>query len=134
IMRSYVRFSVSGLSAGVTVTRATLQVYSPSGSAVALEAHRVANTTWGERTITFNNAPAFDASATGSRGPFPARERLSPHVEPHVAGNGAVSLVLTTTSQTTTSLASREDTALPPSLLVETTSPAYAGPENYTSR
>jgi hypothetical protein len=130
IMRSYVRFSVSGLPADVTVTRATLQVYSPSGSAVALEAHRVANTTWGEGTITFNNAPAFDASATASSGPFPAGQWLSLDVTPLVAGNGAVSLVLTTTSQTTTSLASREDTALPPSLLVETTVPADAAPAN----
>jgi len=130
IMRSYVRFSVSGLPADATVTRATLQVYSPSGSAVTLEAHRVANTTWGEGTINFNNAPAFDASATASSGPFPAGQWLSLDVTRLVAGNGAVSLVLTTTSQTTTSLASREDTALPPSLLVETTVPADAAPTN----
>ena len=49
---------------------------------------------------------------------------------PLVAGNGAVSLALTSTSKTTSSLASREDTAFAPFLLVETTVPADVPPTN----
>ena len=130
IMRSYLRFSVSGLPANATVASATLQLYSPSGSPTALEVHRVANTSWGEGTITFNNAPAFDAPVTASSGLFPAGQWLSLDVTPLVAGNGALSLALTSTSKTTSSLASREDTAFAPFLLVETTVPADVAPTN----
>jgi acid phosphatase type 7 len=130
IMRSFLRFSISGLPEGATVVSATLRVYSPSGSQVALEAHRVGNTSWGERTVTYNNAPAFDAAVTASSGPFPAGQWLSLDVTPLVSGNGAVSLALTATTQSTISVASREDSAFAPSLLVESTVPTEIAPTN----
>jgi hypothetical protein len=130
ILRSYVRFSVSGLDPGATVETATLRLYSPSGSQVALEVHRVANTTWEERTITFNNAPSFDAPAAVTTGPFPAGQWLSLDVTPLVVGNAAVSLVLTSSSQALISIASREDTAFAPSLVVESSVPADVAPTN----
>ena len=130
IMRPYLRFAISGLSPDATVVSATLRLYSPSGSPVVLEAHQVANTTWGEGTITYNNAPPFDASVTASSGASPAGQWLSFDVTPAVTGNGPVSLALTATTRSTISIASRQDTAFAPALIVETSVSADVAPTN----
>ena len=97
---------------------------------MVLEAHQVANTTWGEGTITYNNAPPFDASVTASSGASPAGQWLSFDVTPAVTGNGPVSLALTATTRSTISIASRQDTAFAPALIVETSVSADVAPTN----
>jgi hypothetical protein len=58
----YVRFPLAGISP--TVASVKLRLFgNASGTAKATSVYGVANTTWSETTITFNNAPAMDASA-----------------------------------------------------------------------
>ena len=57
-VHSYVRFTVSGLN-GATITRARLLFYMNSSSGSTLNALAVADNTWGETTVNYNNAPAM---------------------------------------------------------------------------
>ncbi len=119
IQRSYVRFSVSGLSG--TVRRATLRVNSASGSTIGYDA-RAAASEWVETTITYANAPVPSSTITGSSGSFSNDQWVDVDVTPLVSGNGLVSFALTSTSTTAIQMRSREaGTSTTPQLVVETT-------------
>ena len=61
VQRTYLRFDVE-LPAGATITGATLRLYAGSGStSIGYQAYAVADTTWSEQKINYNNAPAFGA-------------------------------------------------------------------------
>ena len=53
---SYLKFDVQGLT--TAPTRATLKVVSPISSTTPINAKSVADTTWTETGVTYNNAPA----------------------------------------------------------------------------
>jgi hypothetical protein len=112
---TYLRFTVSGLSA--SVARVTLRVYANSSQSKGYDVHSVADTIWGETTITSANAPAMGA-VVGSSGPATADAWTSVDVTPLITGNGTFSLGLTTLSVTALALGSRES-ANPPQLVVE---------------
>ena len=59
--RSWMRFDVSKLPSGATVTAATLQLwcFGATGPALPVELHSSTNDTWGETTITWNNQPTL---------------------------------------------------------------------------
>ena len=119
LQRAYVRFDVAGLTS--SVGRATLRVYATSGSTVGISVRGVADNSWGERTISYNNAPQASSTVTASSGGFGAGQWLSFDVTPLVTENGLVSLALTGTSKTTISLASRESgSSSSPNLVLET--------------
>jgi hypothetical protein len=124
VVRSYLRFNVSGLTG--TVTNATLRIYGNSAQSTGYSAFSVADTTWGETTITNANAPAFGAQL-GSSGPIAAASWTSVNVTSAVTGNGLISFGISTTNSTAVSLSSREG-ANPPQLLITTTTPAGAVP------
>jgi hypothetical protein len=65
VQRSYLRFNVHGVSG--TIGRATLRLFATKGSTVGYEVRGTTNTTWGENTITYANAPPFLA-VTGTSG------------------------------------------------------------------
>ena len=115
IMRTYLRFDLSGISG--TITRATLKLLPNASHAAGIAAHRGTVNTWSETGITYQNAPPYDASTVGSSGSLVSGAWTSMDVT--AAVNGAtLTLVLTTTSSTQTNLSSRE-TANPPVLVVE---------------
>jgi chitodextrinase len=124
---SYLRFNVQGLSGGVS--RATLRLYTRSSSSVGFDVRAVADTSWGEKTLTYKNAPPFSAKLYGSSGTFTSGRWTSVDVTPLVTGNGAVGFAVTTTSaKTAISLASREDSkSFAPQLVVES---AAVAPSN----
>src|SRR5919201_2709055 len=70
VLRTYLRFDVSNLAG--SVTRATLQVCSRTNSGVGSDVRAVSDTTWGENTLTYANAPAFAASPSASSRPMKA--------------------------------------------------------------
>jgi len=117
IVRSYLRFNVQGLNG--TITRVTLRVYANSASSTGYNVNSVADNTWNELTITYNNAPPVGGSA-GSSGALSAGVWTMVDVTSLVTGNGQVSLALTTTNNTAISFASRESGANAPQLIVET--------------
>jgi hypothetical protein len=119
VNRSYLRFDVSGLSG--TVTRATLRVFNNTAlAAPGYAVFGVGSNSWGEKTITFNNAPPLAASATASSGKATASTTTSLDVTPLVAGNGGVSLGLATAGSVAISWPSREGASNQPQLVVET--------------
>jgi hypothetical protein len=84
-MFSYLRFEVQGLTQ--PVTRATLRIYANSGSSVGYEVGSVGDNSWGEATITYDNAPLI-GSAIGSMGAFGGGTWTSIDVTSYVTGNG----------------------------------------------
>jgi len=71
--RIYIRFDLSSIPSGATINTAKLRLYyydysdlydDPAGKQV--DVHRVTGGSWSEDTITWNNAPAYDSTATSS--------------------------------------------------------------------
>lgn len=121
-VRSYLRFTVRGISDSVEVKRATLRTYANSTSALGHEAHGVIDNSWDERVITYTNAPVIGA-ALGSSGAFSTVGSVDVDVTPFITGNGTFSLALTTAGSTAISYRSRESGHLP-ELVIETGPPA----------
>ena len=110
VQRPYLRFTVSGAQA--QVTRVRLRIYATARSTTGFTVRQIDDTSWGERTITWNNAPALGA-AVGSVGPFSTGGWVEVDVTPLVRGDGAVSIAVDTTSTTSTAYGSRESTTQP---------------------
>jgi acid phosphatase type 7 len=117
-VQSYVRFNVTGLTG--TVTKGTLRIYVDASSSTGFDVRSVADKTWGETTLAYNNAPAMGASIVGSSGALTGGTWINVDVTSLVTGNGLVSLGLTTTSSTAKRLASRESGANAPQLVITT--------------
>ncbi len=115
VVNSYVIFNVQGISG--TVSNATLRVFANSGSSTGYSVQSVSDTSWGETTITFANAPAMGGSA-GSSGSFNSNLWTSVNVTSLVSGNGLVSFALTSSNSTAVSYASLESGANAPQLVV----------------
>jgi chitodextrinase len=121
-VRSYLRFTVKGLTADTTVKRATLRLHaSKHSSYVWSEAHGVADAAWDEGTLTYANAPAFGGVVGASETFSSSVDEID--VTPLVTGNGAFSVALTTPGSTRITYASRE-TGAQPELVIETGTPA----------
>ena len=118
-VRSYLRFDVHGLTAG-TVSKATLSIYANSASTIGFSARQVADTSWQESQLNFNNAPELGAQISLSAG-YAAGTWVNLDVTSYINDNGTYSLALTTATATASSLAARESGANAPKLLVETT-------------
>jgi hypothetical protein len=118
-VRSYLRFTVQGL--GGTVTRATLRVYANSGSSAGFQVRGVSNNTWGESSITYNNAPSV-GNVLVSSGSFSSSGWKSVDITSYITGNGTYNLAITTSSSTAINFRSREaeSGARAPQLVIET--------------
>ncbi len=122
VVRSYLRFDIQGLAG--SVTRATLRVSTLTTHSLGFEVRAVGDDTWGERTITYSNAPAYSSTVTARSSAFSTGQTLMLDVTPLVTTNELVSIALTTTSTSSMSLASRENgAATTPALVVETANP-----------
>jgi hypothetical protein len=117
MVRSYLRFNVQGVSG--SITRVTLRVYANSSSSSGYSVNSMADNSWAELTINYNNAPPVGGSV-GSSGAFIGGVWTSIDITPLVTGNAVLSLGLTTTNSTAISLGSRESGATAPQLIIET--------------
>jgi chitodextrinase len=115
-VRSYLRFTVPTLSG--PVTRATLRLYANSGNTTGYVVSRVADSSWGETSVTYNNAPTV-GSVLGSSGGVSAGTWTSVDVTTLVTGAGSVSVALTSPSMSATNFSSRQGTNSP-QLVLET--------------
>jgi len=127
VRRSYLRFNVTGL--GLPASRAVLRLTPTRSSSTSFRVRRASSTSWGETTITYSNAPGYTSSSTDpSSGSLTAGKAVEVNVTKFVAGNGAVSLVLTGSAYELLSLSSREaGTTVAPRLIVETPGTAPDG-------
>jgi arylsulfatase A-like enzyme len=96
VKRSYVRFRLSGLPPGESVTKATLKVFATSDSRCSLgaEVFRAANNTWTESAITWNNQPGTNGSVVASRASWTVNTWVNFDVTSAVSGGSAISFVL----------------------------------------
>jgi acid phosphatase type 7 len=121
--RSYLRFDVQGLSG--QVTGAVLRL-SPLASQT-IDVRGVSDSTWGETTIKYSNAPAVGDVAASSIKPVAGPPQwLYMDVSSLVQGDGSVSMALTspTTSSTLRAFSSRNaGPSTAPQLVVQTASP-----------
>ncbi|WFE56037.1 DNRLRE domain-containing protein [Micromonospora sp. WMMD712] len=122
---AYLRFDVTGAGAEAS---AVLRLYAETASSTGLSVHGVSAVDWREDTLTYQNAPPI-GPAVASSGPTAADTWLSVDVSALVAGDGPVTLALTTTNDTGFRLTGREgtDTRMP-QLIV----PAPPNPSPYT--
>ena len=105
-LHSYLRFQVQG-TMGVPITRATLKIYTNTTSSIGVQALGVSNTTWGETTTNYNNAPAL-GSLLASSGAVTANTWVSLNITPYITGDGIYSLGVQTTSSSAMSFPSKE--------------------------
>jgi parallel beta-helix repeat protein len=111
---SYLAFNVP---VGGTITSATLRIWVNSNHSAGFDVHVGSGSAWNETGITYANAPGY-GGVIGSSGPFSGGTWVEVDVTAAVAAGGPLTLVLTTTSQTAMSLASRESGATAPQLVI----------------
>jgi hypothetical protein len=116
VVNGYLTFNVQGL--GGPVASAKLRLYANSSSTVGCKVFSVPDVSWGERTITYNNAPAL-GSQIGSYGAIRSSTWIEIDVTALVNGNGTFSLAVSGLNGTAVSLGSRES-ANKPQLVITT--------------
>jgi hypothetical protein len=116
-MRSYVRFTVSGLN-GAPITRARLRFFMTSTSRSNLQALMVSDNSWGERTMNYNNAPVMGSSLATS-GALTTGTWVVLDVTSYVTGEGIYSFGILTPGSTAVSFGSRESGATAPQLVID---------------
>ena len=117
IMRSYLRFDLTTVSN--TITRATLRIYAQSSHRTGYELRPVSDTSWSERTITYQNAPAVGSAVIGRSGGFSSGQWTTIDVTAVVQPGTKLSLAIVTGDATQMNLASRETGATAPQLVLE---------------
>ncbi|MCL4560500.1 MAG: DNRLRE domain-containing protein [Chloroflexi bacterium] len=117
IQRSYLRFDVSGIG-GNSINKAILRIYVDSSNAGAgFFVRSIANNTWVETTITYDNAPAYGKILAMS-GPIRKSGWISVDVTRLIKGDGLISMVLNTPGNSYETLASRESGSNSPQLVI----------------
>lgn len=116
--RSYLRFTVSGIT--TSVTHATLRLHSFDASSAGVRVHNVSNNTWTESGITYGNAPVIGSVAATSSAAS-ANAWVEVDVTSLITGNGTYNIALTTTGGLLR-FVSREGPN-PPELVVEVATP-----------
>ena len=101
--------------------RAQLAIYAHTGSTLGIRVHEVSDTGWEEAIVTYESAPALGDVVSAS-GRFSRDSWVIVDVTSLVEARNVESLAITTTSNTSIRLSSRENEAFIPYLIVETSS------------
>jgi hypothetical protein len=109
LLRSFLRFDAQGAAGAGPVL---LRVYAATGNATGANLHTVADTSWSEAGITFNNAPAI-GPAVASSGPIAAGSWVTFDVTSAVTADGPVAFALTSPSNTAIRFGSRSSANAP---------------------
>jgi hypothetical protein len=103
---SYIRFNVSGIAG--TVQTARLRVYTTTNSSSNGPAVYVANNTWTETGITWNNRPGRTGSVIDNKGEINKNSWVEYNVTAVVTGNGTFNFVLVGDSSDEVRFSARE--------------------------
>ncbi len=117
IVNSYLRFTVPNLN-GAAVSSARLRLYARTSGSQRVVVGAVADNTWNETGITYNNAPATGAAIGYSVASFAAGTWIVINISSYVKGPGTYSLALTSASPAVIDFASRESGAASPRLVL----------------
>ena len=117
VKRALIRFQVTGIPQGASVTSATLRLFvvNPSRTAGAV---RTVNGAWSEAKTTWSNAPAVGAGIGALLVPAAEAAWTEADVTDAVTGNGPVNFYVVTAATDGVSYASREAGANPPTLKI----------------
>jgi hypothetical protein len=115
-VESYLTFTVSGLTS--SVDRARIRLYVTNGSADGPDVYRVADTSWGETSITWANRPARGISPVDGTGIIPDGAWIELDVTGVVTGNGTYSFALATGSTDGTTMYTRQSSTNKPQLVL----------------
>jgi hypothetical protein len=98
LTRSYLKFTVSGLTG--TVTRARLWIVPENPSRSGFSVYGGASNDWTETGVTWHNAPAMQSAVLGSSGAYACSRtcRVGADVTSLVDGNGTYTIVIGTQS------------------------------------
>jgi hypothetical protein len=116
ITRSYLRFAVTGLN-GASIQSAKLRLWANSTNNVGYVVRALADNTWAESKITYQNAPAPGAIINSAKA-FASGAWIEVDVSSYVKSAATYNMVLTTTSTTNISLCSRESGGYAPQLVL----------------
>jgi hypothetical protein len=126
VRRSYLRFDLSALPAGSTITKATLRLYVShdcSASSPGWQLRTLANNSWQEATINYANAPTnFSAPLAGPGGWSACTWTQADLPSGALPAIGLNSYVVTTTSSSHKEFHSRENTNDPQLMVTYTQS------------
>ena len=129
---AYLRFDVQNVSA--PVSRATLRLYAQQSEKEGFEVHPVADSSWGETSITYANAPTVSPTILSRSGPLTGGRWYDLDVTSAVAGNGLVNFALTTSYGHSMYLSSREaGAAQAPQLVVESSDGSSSSSSSLTT-
>ena len=104
------KFSVAGIGTR-TVASAKLRLYSVDSSSSGGTFYRVSDTSWGETTVNWNNAPAAASSPVASLGSVATNSWYEVNMASLVTGDGTYSLKATSASTNGADYASKEGAA-----------------------
>jgi acid phosphatase type 7 len=118
-----IKFTVSGVGTRQVVS-AKLRLYCEDPSGVGGAFYKVADNSWNEGTVTWNNAPAADPNSFATLGAVVAGNWYEVDVSSLVTGDGTFGLKMVSTSGDGAYYASKEGTAgFAPQLVLVTNAP-----------
>ncbi|MBV1854798.1 CBM96 family carbohydrate-binding protein [Catellatospora tritici] len=122
VRRSFLRFTVSGISSPITSVKLRIKTTSSSdaGSAAGGVFKAMSNTTWSETGTTWNNQPAIDGVTIVTLGSVSANTWYEINVTSVVTGNGTFSFGSSSANTDGAYYDSRESGADSPQLVVTT--------------
>jgi len=119
VLNFLIKFSVSGIGTRRVVS-AKLRLYSADPADKGGEFHRVANSSWSEQTVTWNNAPVADTAVLASFGSVITNTWYEVDVTSLITGDGTYSIKATSPSSDGAAFHSKESAGFAPKLVVTT--------------
>ncbi|MAT97536.1 MAG: hypothetical protein CL608_10375 [Anaerolineaceae bacterium] len=123
IINSYLRFNVQGVTG--SINSVTLRIWANSANTTGIDAAGVTDNSWGETTITYNNAPAA-GSTLGSSGVINSGTWVEMDVTGFISGNGLASFMIRTADSNRINFDSREAANVPELIIVSSGGPPPA--------
>lgn len=111
--RVYLKFVVSGVPAGASLSMAKLRMTATNSSGAVVSAKPGSTNNWSEASLAWSGAPVYGLRTDNS--PAVVAGPVEWDLSSYVSGNGVYSVILTQASSTETSFSSRE-TGKPPQL------------------
>ena len=115
LVYSYLRFDLSSVPG--TITGLSLKAFATSSSGAGYAVRGVADNTWSESALDWDNAPPIGSTNVGTSGAFASNTWTTVNVSPLINGNGLLSMAMIGINGTAVSFSSREG-ANPPQLVV----------------
>jgi len=117
VLNFLMKFSVSGIGTK-QVTSAKLRLYSADPADKGGKFQRVANNSWSEQTVTWNNAPVADTAVLASFGSVTTNKWYEVDIKSLITRDGTYSIKATSPSSDSAAFHSKESAGFAPKLVV----------------